>query len=313
MSLHRNSEQHIPVLLNEVLEALLTNSAGIYIDGTFGRGGHSRAILKNLSATGMLLGIDKDPQAIISAEKLAAQDSRFNFYHGSFIALNKTLNSQQVDGILLDLGVSSPQLDNPERGFSFMHDGPLDMRMNTTCGASAADWINHAKEKEISRVIWEYGEDRFSHRIARTIIRVRAKVPITTTKQLAKIIASASPLRKKGKHPATRTFQAIRIYINRELNDLMDCLDKCLQVLKPRGRLVIISFHSLEDRIVKKFIRTQVTGDTFPRWIPITEDQLNKNMQVISKAIKPSDQEVQTNPRARSAIMRIAEKLTRTR
>ncbi|WP_062268916.1 16S rRNA (cytosine(1402)-N(4))-methyltransferase RsmH [Endozoicomonas arenosclerae] len=309
MSLQEQSDQHITVLLNEAVEALVTDPDGIYVDGTFGRGGHSRAVLDKLSDTGRLLGIDKDPRAIAVADQLAESDSRFSIYHGSFAELEEALKGQKVDGVLLDLGVSSPQLDNAERGFSFMQDGPLDMRMNTTCGESAADWINRAEEQEISKVIWELGEDRFSRRIARAIVREREEEPITTTKRLAGIIASASPSREKGKHPATRAFQAIRIHINRELDDLVDCLDVALEVLKPGGRLVVISFHSLEDRIAKRFIRKQVKGDELPRWMPVTEDQLNKRMRAIGKAIKPSDQEVKANPRARSAVMRIAEKL----
>ena len=309
MSLQESTDQHITVLLNEAVEALLTDPDGIYVDGTFGRGGHSRLVLEGLSEKGRLMGIDKDPRAIAVANELASKDERFSIFHGSFASLDEALNGQQVDGVLLDLGVSSPQLDNPERGFSFMQDGPLDMRMNTTEGESAADWINRAEEKEISQVIWEYGEDRFSRKIAKAIIREREEEPITTTKRLANIIAGASFSREKHKHPATRAFQAIRIHINRELKDLEDCLDKALEVLKPGGRLVVISFHSLEDRIAKRFIRKQVKGDDLPRWMPVTEDQLNKRMKAIGKAIKPSKAEIDANPRSRSAVMRIAEKL----
>ncbi|KEQ16767.1 16S rRNA (cytosine(1402)-N(4))-methyltransferase RsmH [Endozoicomonas numazuensis] len=309
MSLQEQSDQHVTVLLNEAVEALVTDPDGIYVDGTFGRGGHSRAILEKLSDKGRLVGIDKDPRAIAVADQLAEADSRFSIYHGSFAELEEALQGQKVEGVLLDLGVSSPQLDNAERGFSFMQDGPLDMRMNTTQGESAADWINRAEEQEISRVIWEYGEDRFSRRIARAVIREREEGPITTTKRLANIIAAASSSREKGKHPATRAFQAIRIHINRELDDLVDCLDIALEVLKPGGRLVVISFHSLEDRIAKRFIRKQAKGDELPRWMPVTEDQLNKRLRPIGKAIKPGEQEVKANPRARSAVMRIAEKL----
>ena len=304
-----NADQHITVLLNEAVEALVANPEGFYVDGTFGRGGHSRAVLEKLSDGGRLLGIDKDPRAIAVADELAEKESRFNIYHGSFAELDSALEGQQVDGVLLDLGVSSPQLDNPERGFSFMQDGPLDMRMNTTAGQSAADWVNTAEEQEISKVIWEYGEDRFSRRIARAIVREREEAAITTTKRLADIIAGASPSREKHKHPATRAFQAIRIHINRELDDLIECLDKALEILKPGGRLVVISFHSLEDRIAKRFIRKHAKGDELPRWMPVTEDQLNKRMKPLGKAIKPSKQEVDHNPRARSAVMRVAEKL----
>ncbi|WP_422134526.1 16S rRNA (cytosine(1402)-N(4))-methyltransferase RsmH [Endozoicomonas sp. ALD040] len=309
MTLQEQSDQHITVLLEEAVEALVTDPDGLYVDGTFGRGGHSRAVLEKLSDRGRLVGIDKDPRAIAAARELAETDSRFSIYHGSFADLEEALDGQKVEGVLLDLGVSSPQLDNAERGFSFMQDGPLDMRMNTTQGESAADWINRAQEQEISKVIWELGEDRFSRRIARAIVREREGEPITTTKRLAGIIASASPSREKNKHPATRAFQAIRIHINRELDDLVDCLDAALEELKPGGRLVVISFHSLEDRIAKRFIRKQSRGDELPRWIPVTEDQLNKRMRPVGKAIKPGEQEVKANPRARSAVMRIAEKL----
>ncbi|WOG26182.1 16S rRNA (cytosine(1402)-N(4))-methyltransferase RsmH [Endozoicomonas sp. 8E] len=308
MTLQEQSDQHITVLLEEAVDALVTDPDGLYVDGTFGRGGHSRAVLEKLSDRGRLVGIDKDPRAIAAARELAEIDSRFSIYHGSFADLEEALDGQKVEGVLLDLGVSSPQLDNAERGFSFMQDGPLDMRMNTSQGESAADWINRAQEQEISRVIWELGEDRFSRRIARAIVRERELEPITTTKRLAGIIASASPSREK-KHPATRAFQAIRIHINRELDDLVDCLNAALEELKPGGRLVVISFHSLEDRIAKRFIRKQAKGDELPRWMPVTEDQLNKRMRPVGKAIKPGEQEVKANPRARSAVMRIAEKL----
>ena len=304
---------HKTVLLHEAVDALLTDLSGVYVDGTFGRGGHSRLILSTLSDVGRLIGIDKDPAAIATAEALAYDDARFAIHHGSFTdldALTGINNDQQVDGILLDLGVSSPQLDDPERGFSFMHDGPLDMRMNHQQGESAAQWLARAEEQEISRVIWEYGEDRFSRRMARAIVRERELEPILTTKRLAGIIAAACPTREKGKHPATRAFQAIRIHINRELEDLVLCLDRALEKLKPGGRLVIISFHSLEDRIVKRFIRKHQKGDELPSWLPVTEAQLNRRMKSLGKAIKPSMQEVADNPRARSAVMRVAEKLT---
>ncbi|MGI9275920.1 MAG: 16S rRNA (cytosine(1402)-N(4))-methyltransferase RsmH [Endozoicomonas sp.] len=303
------TEEHVTVLLQEAVEALLSDPGGIYVDGTFGRGGHSRAILDGLSDQGRLFGIDKDPRAIATGHELEVQDGRFKIHHGSFTELDDVLDHHKADGILLDLGVSSPQLDTPERGFSFLYDGPLDMRMNTQQGESAADWINRAEEKEISRVIWEYGEDRFSRRMARAIVREREEEAITSTKRLADIIAAACPSREKGKHPATRAFQAIRIHINRELDDLIDCLDTALEVLKPGGRLVVISFHSLEDRIAKRFIRKHAKGDELPSWLPVREDQLNKRMKALSKAIKPGAAEVQANPRARSAIMRVAQKL----
>ena len=301
---------HKTVLLHEAVAALLTDLSGIYVDGTFGRGGHSRLILSKLNSVGQLMGIDKDPAAIASAEALARQDARFAIHHGSFTDLDALAGiDRQVDGILLDLGVSSPQLDDPGRGFSFTQDGPLDMRMNHQQGESAAQWLARAQEQEISRVIWEYGEDRFSRRMARAIVREREIEPILTTKRLAGIIAGACPTREKGKHPATRAFQAIRIHVNRELEDLVLCLDRALEKLKPGGRLVIISFHSLEDRIVKRFIRKHQKGDELPSWLPVTEAQLNRRMKSLGKAVKPSPQEVADNPRARSAVMRVAEKL----
>lgn len=301
--------KHKTVLLDEAVEALIVDPDGVYVDGTFGRGGHSRLILEGLSERGRLMGIDKDPYAIAAANELKAKDERFDIHHGSFAQVNEVNGEDLVDGILLDLGVSSPQLDDPERGFSFMNDGPLDMRMDYSKGESAADWLAHAEEQEISKVIWEYGEDRFSRRMARAIVREREEAPILTTKRLADIIAAACPTREKGKHPATRAFQAIRIHINRELDDLIDCLDRSLEKLKPGGRMVIISFHSLEDRIVKRFIRKHEKGDDLPSWLPVREDQLNKRMKSLGKARKPGKDEVDENPRARSAIMRIAEKL----
>ncbi len=300
---------HKTVLLHEAVDALLTDRAGVYVDGTFGRGGHSRLILSTLTEQGRLIGIDKDPAAIATGDELAELDNRFAIHHGSFTDLSAVNDEQPVDGILLDLGVSSPQLDDPQRGFSFMNDGPLDMRMNHQAGESAASWLAKAQEEEISRVIWEYGEDRFSRRMARAIVRERQLAPIATTRRLADIIAAACPTREKGKHPATRAFQAIRIFINRELDDLILGLDHALEKLKPGGRLVVISFHSLEDRIVKRFIRKHQKGDELPSWLPVTEAQLNRRMKSLGKAVKPSSQEVDENPRARSAVMRVAEKL----
>ncbi|WP_020584867.1 16S rRNA (cytosine(1402)-N(4))-methyltransferase RsmH [Endozoicomonas elysicola] len=300
---------HKTVLLYEAVEALLTDPSGVYVDGTFGRGGHSRLILSSLTEQGRLIGIDKDPAAIATGHELGQQDSRFSIHHGSFTDVDSVNGEQQVDGILLDLGVSSPQLDDPERGFSFMQEGPLDMRMNHQEGESAAEWLARAEEQEISRVIWEYGEDRFSRRMARAIVREREFEPILTTKRLASIIAAACPTKEKGKHPATRAFQAIRIHVNRELEDLVLCLDRALEKLKPGGRLVVISFHSLEDRIAKRFIRKHQKGDEHPSWLPVREDQLNRRLKSLGKAIKPSKQEVAENVRSRSAVMRVAEKL----
>lgn len=304
---------HQSVLLHEAVDALVTDVNGFYVDGTFGRGGHSRAILGQLSASAQLMAIDKDEQAIAEAHRQFAQDSRFVIKHGSFARLQEWLQADAkqgyVDGILLDLGVSSPQLDEAQRGFSFMNDGPLDMRMNRTVGQTAAEWINAADELDIARVLKEYGEERFSKRIAKAIVEQRLIAPFETTKQLSKVVSEANPAWEKGKHPATRAFQAIRIHINDELSDLDATLDQALQALSIGGRLVVISFHSLEDRRVKRFIRQQVKGDDMPAGLPIRDEQLNKRMRHIGKAIKASAQELSSNPRARSAVMRVAEKI----
>lgn len=305
--------QHITVLLNEAVAALVTDTSGFYVDGTFGRGGHSALVMQQLSANGRLLGIDKDLAAIATANARFAEDSRFAIAHGSFAELAQLVEARgmtgKVAGVLLDLGVSSPQLDEAERGFSFMQDGPLDMRMDQTRGQSAADWVNSADEDEITWVFKEYGEERFAKRMARAIIAERQKTPFTRTKHLAEVIKEANPAWEKGKHPATRAFQAIRIQVNNELTDLDSVLEQALAVLAPGGRLVVISFHSLEDRAVKRFIRRQELGDPVPKGLPIRDDQLNKRMRSLGKAIKASDAEVAANVRSRSAVMRVAEKL----
>ena len=283
------------------------------MDGTFGRGGHSGLILQSLSSAGHLLGIDKDQAAIATANDRFGSDSRFGVAHGSFAELASLVETRglhgKVNGVLLDLGVSSPQLDEAERGFSFMQDGPLDMRMDQTRGQSAADWVNTASEEEITRVLKEYGEERFAKRMARAVIAERQKQPFTRTKHLAEVIKEANPAWEKGKHPATRAFQAIRIQVNNELGDLDSVLEQALEVLAPGGRLVVISFHSLEDRVVKRFIRRQEQGDPIPKGLPVRDDQLNKRMRSLGKAIKASDDEVNANVRSRSAVMRVAEKL----
>lgn len=305
--------QHITVLLNEAVAALITDPSGFYVDGTFGRGGHSALIMQQLSADGRLLGIDKDLAAIATANARFADDSRFAIAHGSFAELAQLVAARgmtgKVAGVLLDLGVSSPQLDEAERGFSFMQDGPLDMRMDQTRGQSAADWINSASEDDIIWAFREYGEERFAKRMARAILAERHKTPFTRTKHLAEVIKEANPAWEKGKHPATRAFQAIRIQVNNELTDLDSVLEQALAVLAPGGRLVVISFHSLEDRAVKRFIRRQELGDPVPKGMPLRDDQLNKRMRSLSKAIKASDEEVSANVRSRSAVMRVAEKL----
>lgn len=305
--------QHITVLLNEAVAALITDPSGFYVDGTFGRGGHSALVMQQLSADGRLLGIDKDLAAIATAKTRFVDDSRFAIAHGSFAELAKLVAERdmtgKVAGVLLDLGVSSPQLDEAERGFSFMQDGPLDMRMDQTRGQSAAEWINTASEDDIIWVFREYGEERFAKRMARAILAERQKSPFTRTKHLAEVIKEANPAWEKGKHPATRAFQAIRIQVNSELTDLDSVLEQALAVLAPGGRLVVISFHSLEDRAVKRFIRRQELGDPVPKGLPLRDDQLNKRMRSLSKAIKASDEEVNANVRSRSAVMRVAEKL----
>lgn len=305
---------HTTVLLEEAVKELVTDPEGFYIDGTFGRGGHSARILAELSAGGRLMAIDKDPEAISFAAERFAGEPRFSIEHGSFAQLQSFVEQRgligQVTGVLLDLGVSSPQLDDPERGFSFVNDGPLDMRMDTSSGESAADWINRADEQEIADVMYRYGEERFSRRMARAIVAEREQAPITTTARLSKIIAEANPRWEKGKNPATRAFQGIRIHINRELDDVEQCLDQALEVLAPGGKLVVISFHSLEDRIVKRFIRRHVKGDEhLPPGVPVTDAMMKRRLKSAGKAVKAGKDELNQNPRARSAVMRAAIKL----
>ncbi len=304
--------QHISVLLNEALEGLAIKPAGLYVDGTFGRGGHSRALLAALAPEGRLVAFDKDPEAIRTGDELAAIDGRFVVVQRSFADMAQELKDKglygKIDGVLLDLGVSSPQLDDPERGFSFLNDGPLDMRMNPGLGQSAADWINSAAEADIATVLKEYGEERFSKRMARAVVTRRAQIPFTRTADLAAVIKEANPAWEKGKHPATRAFQGIRIFINRELDDLADGLRAALEVLAPGGRLVVISFHSLEDRLVKQFMRREAKGAPLPRDLPIRDIDIPVSVNLVGKAIKPSAAEVSANPRSRSAVLRIAEK-----
>lgn len=306
-------QEHDAVLLNEAVEALVIDPNGIYIDCTFGRGGHSRAILSHLSEEGRLIGFDKDLQAIAVGEQLQLEDDRFSIVHESFSLLEQEVSKRgwvgEVTGVLMDLGVSSPQLDQADRGFSFMQDGPLDMRMDTTRGQTAEHWVANTDEEDMVWAFKAYGEERYAKRIARAIIEKRAKAPITRTKQLADIISTAHPRWEKHKHPATRCFQAIRIAVNRELDDLKDTLEQALNVLKVDGRLVAISFHSLEDRIVKQFIQKQEKGQDFPAGLPITEDMINRRMKKVGKFTKAGDSELERNIRARSAVMRVAEKL----
>ena len=305
--------QHETVLLEPAVDALISDPAGFYVDGTFGRGGHSRQILSVLGAQGHLLAIDKDPQAITTANRDFGADPRFKVAQGSFSTLAALVESTgkmgKVNGVLLDLGVSSPQLEEAQRGFSFMQDGPLDMRMNPNEGQSAAQWLADAAEQEIADVIYRYGEEKFSRRMARAIVEQRKEAPITSTLQLAEIVKQANPAWEKHKHPATRAFQGIRIHINRELEDLESVLTQALEVLSIGGRLVVISFHSLEDRMVKQFIDKQAKGDDYPAGVPVRTSDLNPRMKKIGKAIKASAAEVAGNQRSRSAVMRIAEKI----
>ncbi|MFK7974925.1 MAG: 16S rRNA (cytosine(1402)-N(4))-methyltransferase RsmH [Halioglobus sp.] len=306
------STAHETVLLAQAGDALVTADDGFYVDGTFGRGGHSRYLLDRLGARGRVLGIDKDPAAAEVAREFAMSEGRFEFFHGSFALLPHQLRGMgidAVDGILLDLGVSSPQLDDGERGFSFNHDGPLDMRMDTTRGETAAQWLAYATAEDIAVVLKEYGEERFAKRIAGAIVEAREEAPIVTTGRLAKIVSEANPKWEKHKHPATRSFQAIRIKINSELQDLQELLGLALDVLRVGGRLVVISFHSLEDRIVKRYMRDMARGQAFPRGVPVPESAMNKRMKLVGKAVKASAEEVALNVRARSAVMRVAEKI----
>ncbi|MBR7799620.1 16S rRNA (cytosine(1402)-N(4))-methyltransferase RsmH [Undibacterium fentianense] len=305
---------HQTVLLDEAIEALAIQGDrvnGVFVDGTFGRGGHSRKILSLLGPSGRLIAFDKDPYAIANAAQI--QDSRFTIVHESFAEMDRQLSNlgiAKVDGVLMDLGISSPQVDDAERGFSFRNDGPLDMRMDTTRGLSAAEWLAHEDEQKIREVIENYGEERFAFQIAKAIVARRTSESISSTRQLAELVAHAVKTREKGKDPATRTFQAIRIFINKELEDLEIGLNAAYASLAPAARMSIISFHSLEDRIVKQFFASKVKVPQPDRRLPIrTVDLPKPEMQLISR-LKPTEQEVMRNPRARSAILRVAERLS---
>ena len=306
---------HITVLLDEAVEALAVRADGCYLDGTFGRGGHSRLILQKLGPGGRLLGFDKDPLAIATGEQLAAEDGRFVVVQRSFAELGEAVaergDAGKVSGILLDLGVSSPQLDDAERGFSFMNDGPLDMRMNPDRGISAAQFIATAPEEEIARVFKEYGEERFAKRMARAVVARREVQPFERTADLAEVLKVANPAWEKGKNPATRAFQGLRIHVNNELGDLERGLEAAMESLEIGGRLVVISFHSLEDRIVKLFMRRLEKGeaDNLPRNLPVQLKRFEPKIKTIGKAQFPSAAEQSANPRSRSAVMRVAEKL----
>lgn len=305
--------QHETVLLHEAVAALAVNAAGVYVDGTYGRGGHSAQILSRLGVDGRLIVTDKDPVAVEHARLRYANDPRVSVWHGSFrdfpAALAAAGVTGKVDGLLLDLGVSSPQLDEAERGFSFMREGRLDMRMDTSSGQSAAQWLGQAEEAAIADVLWRYGEERFSRQIAREIVRQRQQTPLETTTQLAELIGSVVRKREPGKHPATRSFQAIRIKVNQELDDVEACLHTAVDYLAPGGRLVVISFHSLEDRIVKHFLREVSTPPRIPKGLPVMPQTLQPPMRLVGKSIRASAAEVQANVRSRSAIMRIGERV----
>ena len=301
---------HTTVLLNEAVEALAIKPDGIYVDGTFGRGGHSARILEQLGGNGRLIALDKDPAAVAAGREW--RDARFRIVHRGFAQLAEVLREQDVasvDGILLDLGVSSPQLDDAKRGFSFRFDAPLDMRMDTSSGMTAAEWLATVDEGLLAEVIRDYGEERFAKQIARAVVAARATEPIHTTRQLVELAGKAVRTREAGQNPATRTFQAIRIYLNRELEELARVLPECVTLLRAGGRLVVISFHSLEDRMVKHFMRDMAEGDKLPRNVPIRASEVPRGrLRLIGKAMRATEAEVQTNPRARSAVMRVAER-----
>jgi len=309
----RKEYAHQPVLTQEVLQGLNVQPGGIYLDGTFGRGGHAQAILQRLDADGRLVVIDKDPEAIRVAEETIAKDSRVTVQRGSYAMLQRLAEkldiSGELNGVLLDLGVSSPQLDDCRRGFSFSAEGPLDMRMDPDTGISAAQWLAQATQIEIEKVLRSLGEERYARRIAKAIVLSRNEIPITTTTQFAELVASAVPKRERKKHPATRSFQAIRIYINRELEELNAALLQIAHILAPLGRLVVISFHSLEDRIVKQFIRRESKGEELPLDLPVQGVPGKGRLRPIGKPIFPGTEEIAANPRARSAVLRVAEKL----
>ena len=304
--------QHITVLLNEAVDALAVREDGIYVDGTFGRGGHSRLILSRLGSQGRLIVFDKDPQAIEAAQKLAEQDGRVTVVHDGFSSFQTTLDKlgiEEIDGALFDLGISSPQIDDGARGFSFRFDAPLDMRMDPTRGMSAAEWIATASEQDLHEVIKNYGEERFSRQIARAIVAQREESPIDTTRKLAQLVAQNVRTRERGQDPATRTFQAVRIFINRELEEVEAVLPQVMGRLKSGGRLAVIAFHSLEDRIVKQFVKKYSQHPPLPRWAAVKEADLPlPPLKAVGKAIKPGVEETASNSRARSAVLRVAER-----
>ncbi len=304
---------HAPVLLAEALKGLAVHETGTYLDATLGRGGHTEAIVGRLGEQGRVLAVDRDPEAVRAGHERFNGDSRIVVVKGDFSELGSIARGagfdSGFDGVLMDLGVSSPQLDDPARGFSFRNDGPLDMRMDPGTGPSAADWLAGAGEKEIARVLREYGEERFARRIARAIVSARSEAPIGTTGRLAEVVSAAVPSREPGKHPATRTFQAIRIHVNRELEALDAALPRAVELLRPAGRLCVISFHSLEDRRVKRFMRDESLVPEPWRGLPHVPAEARPRLKLVGKAVRASEAEVERNPRARSAVLRVAERL----
>jgi len=302
---------HIPALLDEVLAALAPRTGGLYVDCTFGRGGHARALLARVGPGGRVLALDRDPAAVAVGRELAAGDARLSVVHAPFSRLAELAARHgvhgRVDGVLFDLGVSSPQLDDPGRGFSFREEGPLDMRMDPTCGPSAAEWLARVGERQLAEVLARYGEERHARRLARAIVAARRERPIETTRQLAELVARASPARERGQHPATRTFQALRIEVNRELDELAAGLEQAAEALAPGGRLAVISFHSLEDRLVKRFIRERTRGPASRAGLPPAPVR-GARLRAVTRLVRPAPAEVERNPRARSARLRVAER-----
>jgi 16S rRNA (cytosine1402-N4)-methyltransferase len=305
-------EDHIPVLKREALEALNVFSGGVYVDATYGRGGHARAIAERMGGQGRLIALDRDPRAVELGRQMFKDDERVQIIHGEFAHIGDLVrelaNVEKVDGILMDLGVSSPQINQAERGFSFMREGDLDMRMDPSQGESAADWLARVEESDLVKVLFEFGEEKFARRIARAIILAREESKLETTLQLAALVEQSIPKKDKHKHPATRTFQAIRLYVNQELSQVSEALPQAVSLLNEGGRLAVISFHSLEDRIVKRFIRGLATPNLPPKSIPVSEDAYLTPLKAIGRAIKPSREEVRENPRSRSSVLRIAER-----
>ena len=309
-------QEHSPVMAGEVMRALNVQDSGTYVDATFGRGGHTRAILERLGPEGRVLAIDRDPESCAASRNLFPAETRLTVVHAPFSDLSKILHArnlaQRVIGIVLDLGVSSTQLDQPQRGFSFSRPGPLDMRMDPTHGETAAEWLARVEEKDLYRVLRELGEERFARRIARQVVQQRKKMSIRTTAALSKLVADVVPTRERSKHPATRSFQAIRMHVNGELDELESVLPQAVDALVARGRLVVISFHSLEDRLVKRFMRKAASGDSYPPDLPVTHDRLRPTLRKVGKPLRPTTREVAVNARSRSAILRTAEKLDLT-